>query len=299
MSNDDRKILCLGDVMVDVVARLAAPLATGSDAAASTTLHGGGSAANTACWLDSTGTAVALIARVGDDVLGAWSREHLGERVARLVSVDGSTPTGTCVVLVHQSGERTMIPDAGANATLRPDHLPAAEFVAGRHLHVSAYAFFGSARIAALRAMSMARSVGMTISVGAASSAPLRTLGADAFFGLVGTDVLLVANSTEARVLTGGSDTSAAALQLADRVGQAVVTDGPHDAIWCSSEGAVAEPVPRVDPADMVDTTGAGDAFAAGVLASYICGHDRSAALRDGHQLAALACRTVGARPAR
>ena len=197
------RVVCLGDVMVDVVARLSGPLATGSDSAATTTLRGGGSAANTACWLEHAGLDVALVGRVGADMLGAWTVEQLGSSVARLVQTDPGTATGTCVVLVAPDGERTMVPDAGANATLRPDHLRASDFTPGAHLHVSGYALFGAARTAALRAFSLARDAGMTISVGAASEAPLRELGADSFFGLIGRDVLLFANRAEATVLTG------------------------------------------------------------------------------------------------
>lgn len=288
------RVLCLGDVMVDVVARLSGPLATGSDAAASTTLRGGGSAANTACWLAEVDTDVALIARVGGDVLGAWSIEQLGATVARRVCADPRAATGTCVVLVAPNGERTMVPDAGANATLRPDHLQSTDFTAGGHLHVSGYALFGDARIAALHALSLARSAGMTISVGAASEAPLRAMGADTFFGLVGPDVLLFANCAEAAVLTGTDRAETAAVLLARRVGGAVVTDGAGRAFWSDAEGTVNAAAEPVDP---VDTTGAGDAFAAGVLAARLAGADRAEALHAGHRLAAIACATVGARP--
>lgn len=288
------QVVCLGDVMVDVVARLSGPLATGSDAAATTTLRGGGSAANTACWLDHLGADVALIGCVGDDVLGAWSVQQLGADVARLVRTDRNAATGTCVVLVSPSGERTMVPDAGANATLRPDHLHATDFASGGHLHVSGYALFGDARIAALRALSLARAAGMTISVGAASEAPLRALGADTFFGLIGPDVLVFANRAEAAVLTGTDVTEAAAALLGRRAGHAVVTDGPARAYWSCADGTVSAAPEQVTP---VDTTGAGDAFAAGVLAARLSGADRESALRAGHEIAAVACATVGARP--
>lgn len=288
------RIICIGDVLVDVVARLSGPLQIGSDAAGTTALRGGGSAANTACWLEHAGADVALLARVGADMLGSWSIEQLGSGVARFVGVDRSTPTGTCVVLVAPNGERTMVPDSGANATLRPDHLHDTDFTRGGHLHVSGYALFGDARIAALRALSLARAAGMTISVGAASEAPLRTLGADTFFGLVGPQLLLFANQAEARALTGAADSHAAAAELSRRVGHAVVTRGADTAIWCSPDGAVEVPAEAVQA---MDTTGAGDAFAAGVIAAWLGGADRAAALRAGHDLAALACRTVGARP--
>ena len=287
------RVLCLGDVMVDVVARLSGPLETGSDSAAQIRLRGGGSAANTACWLAHAGADVTLIGRVGSDLLGHWSVERLGPQVARLVGVDATVPTGTCVVLVAANGERTMIPDAGANATLRPDHLNPGDFTSG-HLHVSGYALFGEGRIAALRALSLARAAGMSVSVGAASAAPLRELGADTFFGLVGPDVLMFANRAEAAVLTGHTWARGGAEALSRRVGQAVVTDGAGDAIWATADGVETVTPPTLE---VLDSTGAGDAFSAGVLAAWLRGADRAAALQAGHDLAAVACRTVGARP--
>src|SRR5690242_57787 len=110
------RIVCLGDVMVDVVARLSGPVEIGSDRPARTELHAGGSAANTAAWLEHAGVPAILVARVGPDVLGSWSLARLGRTLAQQVSIDATAPTGTCIVLVSPDGERTMVPDAGANA---------------------------------------------------------------------------------------------------------------------------------------------------------------------------------------
>jgi ribokinase len=290
-----RRVVCLGDVMVDVVARLPGPLEPGSDRPSPIHLRGGGSAANTASWLAHAGVATTLIGRVGNDVFGAWSREQLGG-VATGMSSDAHLPTGTCIVLVAPDGERTMVPDAGANAGLRPEHVDPTWFAAGGHLHLSGYAVFGAARDAALHALTLARAAGMTISVGAASAAPLRELGPDAFIELIGADLLLVANRDEAAVLTGRADARSAARQLADRLGRAVVTGGAGTAVWCEDgDELVEEPATVVDEAD---TTGAGDAFAAGVIGALIEGLTPAAAMRAGHALAAEACRQSGGRPA-
>jgi ribokinase len=289
-------IVCLGDVMVDVVARLSGPLETGSDRPARTELHGGGSAANTACWLAHLGVATTLLGRIGTDVLGVWSSDQLGPNLASGVTIDLNQATGTCIVLVSPDGERTMAPDAGANAALRPEHLDRAHFAAGRHLHVSGYALFSGARPAALHALSLARAANMTVSVGAASSAPLAALGAGAFFDLIGSDLLLFANRDEARVLTGRREPRAAAEQLSALVGRAVVTGGSSGATW-SERGLLVE-VPAT-ATEVADSTGAGDAFAAAVLAGYLRGGDPAVALRAGHAAGAEACRRIGARPPR
>lgn len=292
-------IYCLGDLMVDVLARLPAPLAAGSDTPAPIAVLGGGSAANTAAWLASAGVPATFVGRAGDDAFGRAQRDALRSFGLDLaLSVDPSLPTGTCIVLVDVDGERTMVPDAGANAALSPADVPVPSFTAGDHLHVSGYALFGGARDAALHAMSSARSVGMSISVGAASSGPLRSVGADAFLGWAGTDLLLFANRDEAAVLArADTDVSAAelAVALAGRVGRAIVTCGADGAVYCDGSAPVSVPAPAVD---VVDSTGAGDAFAAGVLAAFADHAAAEPALRYAHALSAAACALTGARPA-
>src|SRR5882762_2800577 len=132
------RVICLGDIMTDVVARLPGPLAIGSDTPTNVAFLGGGSAANTACWLAAAGVPSVIVGRVGDDERGRVAQQLLRDSGVQLaVTVDRYRPTGACVVLVGDSGERTMVPDTGANASLQVVDLPTDLFVAGSHLHVS------------------------------------------------------------------------------------------------------------------------------------------------------------------
>jgi ribokinase len=286
-------VVCLGDVMVDVVAHLPGPLNVGSDTPAPITLYGGGSAANTASWLEHLGVPTSLIAKVGDDVFGAWSAEQFAWLDNEL-AVDPVLTTGTCLVLVGPDGERTMVPDTGANTALAPDDVDPDEFRPGRYLHVSGYALFSGARPAALHALELAREAGMTISVGAASAAPLHATGADSFFDWIGSDLLLIANRDEARVLTGLTNARAAAKALAARVGRAAVTAGARGSLWCDGGEVAYQPTVAVEP---VDTTGAGDAFTAALLWTLGQGGAPSAGLTAANAIGAAACRQRGARP--
>ena len=123
---------CLGDLMVDVVARLFGPLAEGSDSPAVISYVGGGSAANTAAWLTRVGATAVFVGAIGDDAAGQSQVESLHTLgVDVRFRVDRTRPTGTCLVLVAPTGERTMVPDPGANLALLEHDVPTDEFRAG------------------------------------------------------------------------------------------------------------------------------------------------------------------------
>jgi len=283
-------VICVGDLMVDVVAQLPRPLATGSDTPADIGIHGGGAAANVAAWLVSAGASATFFGRIGDDAFGLQAVEELSiAGVEPLVTIDPALPTGTCIVLVSEHGERTMIPCSGANdVPSDPALLPAhADW-----LYLSGYSLLSQgARPFARAVLDIARERGWSIAVDAASSAPLRAVGGRTFLDWVGEDVLLFANTDEAGVLTGLAEPAAAAHALAARTGRAIVKCGVEGAVWSDGDGvrsvpAIATPV--------LDSTGAGDAFAAGFLA---CCGDIDEALTSAVQLAARAVSRVGARP--
>jgi sugar/nucleoside kinase (ribokinase family) len=286
------RVVVLGDVMVDVVARLDGPVAPGSDSPARVAFQGGGQAANTAAWLGVARASVILCARVGHDAAGAAVEAELGAHgVETRLAVDPERPTGTCVVLVAADGERTMFPDAGANEALAVADLPDDLLVAGDHLHVAGYALLrDGSRGAALSAIERAGSAGMTVSVDPSSAALL----SGGFLQLVKGVDLLLPNDLEARALTGASVPSTAARVLGESFAEVVVTLGEGGALWTDGSELVRVAAPA---ADVVDTTGTGDAFAAGLLAARVRGAAPEEALEAGCALAARAVALSGARP--
>jgi ribokinase len=277
-----RRVVVLGEVMLDVVAFHDAPLAIASDTPARIQLRAGGAGANTAAWLARAGVEVTLIARVGDDAAAGLALSSL-DGVELRVDPDPALPTGTCIVLVAPGGERTMLPDPGANTTLSPDHLPSDVFVEDAVLHVSGYSLMRpGSRGAALTAMDRARDAGMLISVDPSSAALL--IDDPAFLDRARPVDLLLPNADELAALGGDLP----------GVKEFVVKQGREGAYWSDGLKTIAVPAVHVD--EVIDTTGAGDAFAAGFLSVWP--GDREAALKAGASLAAQAVAQAGGRPA-
>jgi ribokinase len=210
--------------------------------------------------------------------------------------VDGKRPTGVCIVFVGPGGERSMLPDPGANEALAPDDLPGALLAAGSHLHVTGYSLVRPGpRAAARAAIATAGRAGMSVSVDPSSTA---LLGPDFLELAAGADLLLP-NAEEAGALSGERSAAAAGRALAARFPEVVVKLGAEGAMWTNGGdevrvAAAALPRAAVTP---VDTTGAGDAFAAGLLAARMTGAAPREALAAACELAAVAVATPGARP--
>ncbi|MEV0349190.1 sugar kinase [Nonomuraea sp. NPDC050680] len=292
------RVVVVGDLMTDAVARARYALARASDTPAIVTMHGGGSGANIASWLAVEGAEVAFIGRRGADITGRnRDMELMGYGVDARLVMDPERPTGTCVVLVTHKGERTMLSDPGANAALSPEDLPR-DLFGGGHLHLSGYTLINEgSRDAGLAALDMARRSGMSISVDCSSSAPLERTGAEPFLEWTNGVKLLFANVDQAKVLTGRDDPEAAAKVLTAWFPQVVIKMNDEGALWFGNSRS--EPIRvNADPVDrIVDGTGAGDAFCAGFLPPWLEGKPPAEALTDGCRLAAKAIVHLGARP--
>lgn len=294
-----RRVIVVGDVTTDVVAVLHDPVATDSDTPARIQVSSGGQAANTACWLARHDHPVTLLSCVGDDWFGRARQRELSE-----LGVDCAfqwcteAGTGTVIVLSQGCG-RSMLTDRGANTRLSGDGIDAV--IAGRpdagHLHLSGYVLLDpDSRPAGLHALALARSHGLTTSVDAASVQPLREAGIDNCLSwLAGIDLLL-ANEAEAAVLSHGLAAESAACALTTVAQYVVVKRGAAGAVWAGRDGALLRV--RARPVEVADTTGAGDAFAAGLLSALIDGRPPASATARGVDFGAAAASTVGGYPA-
>ena len=293
-----RPVVVIGDVGLDVIVRPHGPIEHGTDTRSDVTITPGGAGANTAAWLAAYGMDVTLVARIGADHAGDTVRADLAAHgVTPVLAVDTAHPTCAVVVLVAADGERTMLPDRGANRHLRVDDVDLAKLGIERdatpHLHLSAYVLFDEgSRDAGLAALRQARDLGWTTSVDPQSPAHLRAVGPERFLAWVDGVDLLLPNDAEIATL-GGPDAALSAVRAV------VVTADARGARWvCRAAGGALDTVEVTAPAvEVVDPTGAGDAFNAGFLGAWLAGEDPGSALRAGVGAGSAAVTRTGARP--
>ncbi|WNV74006.1 PfkB family carbohydrate kinase [Geodermatophilus sp. DSM 44513] len=288
-------MLVVGDLATDVVVLLDGDPAPGSDRPAVIRSRGGGAGANVAVHLAALGVPVTLAGCVGDDAAGAaLTGELAAAGVTPAVRTVPGAATGTIVSLVEPGGQRSMLADRGANLALAASDVPRP--ARGGHLHVSGYTLFAPGpRAAALAALAAARAAGCTVSVDPASTGPLAAHGVERWLADTAAATLVLPNADEARLLTGCADPAAAARALAARHPVAVVTLGADGALWADAGRVVHRPA---HPVAVVDTTGAGDAFTAGLLSAWLAAPDGdpAAALDAGLAQAATVVTHPGAR---
>lgn len=234
----------------------------------------GGAAANVAAFAGRLGTAVRFVGRVGDDAVGeALVRDLTDVGVDAKVQRQGRT--GTIVIIVDPSGERTMYPDRAAAAELAdvPDH-----WLSGaRVVHLSAYSLVGPSLPVLRRASHIAHAEGAILTIDASSIALIDSIGPEPFRDLIRTlhPTYLFANGIEAD--TGN-------LRDLATSGTTVVVKNGVEPTEIHATTSTTVPVPPVD--EVRDTTGAGDAFAAGFLSAVLNNADAVEAVKAGHTLA-------------
>jgi ribokinase len=282
-------LLCIGDLMLDVRADARA-LARGGDVHGRVLVQPGGTSANAAVWAASTGATAGVVGAIGEDLAGDLLIGALGSRgVATDAIVRRPEPTGTMLVL-HQPGDRSMVADRGANAALRPEHLPSAA-VAGAVL-VSGYLLLQEPTTETA-VVAMERSDASIVAVEAASWPLVEAFGSPAFLEAAARADGVLANAREAAVLTG-CEPEDACRKLGERFRLVAVKQGA-DGACLSFEGAFASaPSPRVDEAD---STGAGDAFDGVLLSALARGTEPQAALEAACAAGARVAASFGAWP--
>lgn len=288
-------VVVVGDVITDTIVRAHMDRVDDADTTSSITRTAGGQGANQAAWLTVAGARTALIARVGAADAGVHRAQLMAVGVEPLLSVDPVLPSGEIVVIVDaRSGARHMYTQRGAATELHPLDIFDADVARARWVHVSGYVLGGTWGPDVMeRLRALARVAGIPVSMDPASITEIARLGPAAFLG-AGASVMFP-NMDELRALTGVHEVEEAVRTLGQSVPIVVATLGADGAMAFNRETGELLHLPASPVVAVVDTTGAGDALAAGFLAGHVSGASLADALHEGLDLAAIAISRVGA----
>ena len=295
------KICIIGDINVDVITLLSGPLQKNTDTTSVNAITLGGSTCNVAVWLTHLGVKVDLVGAIGEDVLGTWVITQLqafGVSDENIRTIAGNR-TGTCVILVDETGARSMMPDFGANLVQGVDLgieklIQESDIVA-----MSAYTFLRpESRKFALDVLECVEKSNARMVIDAASSSPIEITGAEKVRKYLARADLVLANEDEFAALASG-----APADWTNEFRNLIVKRGERGALWLYKGQEVASD--KAETVKVLDTTGAGDAFCAGLLSQLrlredwdsLGNVDYAQSLLVASLTAAENCKTLGATP--
>ncbi|MBI5878648.1 MAG: carbohydrate kinase family protein [Chloroflexi bacterium] len=275
-------VVVLGDIVIDILARLESYPAIGGDAQSlETHVRLGGTTLNTAVMLARLGLKVAMIGCVGEDLFGDFAVQAMAASglSTRWVQRDGRHTTALAYIAVTPDGQRTMLGGAGANRMLDGRDLHAPELRSARWLHMTSYNVMSpSAHAAALEACALfgERGVPVSIDIG---MAPVRLRPAELADLVARCQIVMPSDVTP----YDGLPRHLIVRKCGARGCEVIAPDGGE-----------ATAVPGF-AARVVDTTGAGDAFDAGYIVGQLRGLDRPASALLANACGAAACTVTGA----
>jgi sugar/nucleoside kinase (ribokinase family) len=290
------KILVVGDTITDIIVMPEGPLVRGSDRRAIIRMKPGGSAANHAVWLGSLKMDVTFVSRVAAAELAGSLAYFKARGVNALLNGDPELPSGVLISIVDADGERSFLTDRGANLNLSASDLPMSLLDRIDQLVVSGYVFFTEGpRTAVSALMKEARGRKIATAVDPASVGFLREVGPESFLKWTQGTGTIFANLDEALELTGSVDLNLQMQTLGRFYDRVVIKRGVAGAAVGSRRGVqLSMPAPM---SDVVDTTGAGDAFAAAFLACELRGGALEACLKAGIAAGSEAVTNIGGQP--
>lgn len=281
--------------MLDVIAVIKTKINYGSDTPSKISTHGGGAAGNVASWASSLGASTRIVARVGDDSAGtAVLSEFNSLGISYGDAIIAGAQTGVVVVLVDTSGERTMFPETGANSGLSVADLPSLDGV--EIVYLSGYSLLDpGSRPGVLEMIAKITEAKIPIFFDPATVGGMSEVDISEVRSWLPLMSALFMNEEEATFLTGETKLEPALDSLLIQAPLVVIKRGSHGAIG-KMRGGESVSIPAV-PTIVLDTTGAGDSFAGGYIASWINDRDLLNCMEAGAITAGQCVAIVGARP--
>lgn len=253
----------------------------------------GGSAANTVVGATRLGLKTGLLCKVGEDDDAAFYRGCMEQAGidTKGFKVNADEPTGTCLSLITPDGQRTMRTYLGAAATLATGDITSSDFETYRHVHAEGYLLFNKDLM--LHILQCAKQAGCTVSLDVSAPEVIMAAGVGPLREILEQYVDMVfANEDEAEAFSGTPDEHAGLLALGECCTLAVVKLGARGVSMIQDgEELFAETTP-VRP---VDTTGAGDLWAAGFLSGILTDQNLTVSARRGAALGAHVVQQIGA----
>lgn len=255
----------------------------------------GGSAANTVAGIAKMGGTACYSGKVATDLDGEFYRENLEAVGVRFSSNGIEGVTGSCVSLITPDGQRSMMTHLGVSSVLARTDINEDFIGASRYLYVEGYQWSAEiARDTSIYSMELARKHGVRIAFTYSDPIMAELFRAD-FLSVTREYVdLLFCNEQEAMAVTGAPDLRAAVAALESLTKMVCITTGETGAVVAADGIATATPALKVNR--LIDTTGAGDMYAAGVLRGLTAGFDLVSSSMIGSRMAALIVGQVGAR---
>jgi sugar/nucleoside kinase (ribokinase family) len=289
-------VLVVGDVITDIIVMPDGPMVRGSDRRATIRSRPGGSGANQAVWFGALGAHVKFVSRVAAAELDSNAAYFRARKVEPVLIPDDTAPSGVLIAIVDADGERSFLTDRGANLSLCAEDLPLTLLDGIDLLMVSGYSFFTPGpRAAVMALLKAARDRGIATAIDPASVGFLREVGAEAFLKWTAGTGTIFANLDEALELTGSVDLNLQMQTLGRFYPRVVIKRGVGGAAIGGRSGV--QHTMAAPPRDVIDTTGAGDAFAAAFLTAELKGNPVEACLKAGIDAGAEAVTSVGGQP--
>jgi sugar/nucleoside kinase (ribokinase family) len=253
-----------------------------------------GGTANVAVWISRFGENAKYFGKVGNDPVGHSFIENLKkEKVNDLISIDRKYGTGVCISLISEGGERTMITDRGANDFIT---IKDVDTYVGKILDSDIGYFSGYSLLSEPTSKSIVylmKKASKAIEIWFNPGAP--NIITEQFNDLIRKYVdVLVLNLDEAKSLTGKNTIDDVIKELERLSDMTILTMGAKECIVSNNKDSIH--IPSIKTSKVVDTTGAGDAFAAGFIAGRIRGLNLEECSRMGHEIASRVIQKVGGR---
>jgi len=291
-------ILVLGDINLDIIVNLREEINFNTDSESEIHFKGGGSAANFSYWLDYLNHQVRFVAKTGNDFIVSYLKDQFKNTKIDFINlVSENKDTGRIVILLSETGDRTMITDRGANIELSPEDITKDYFKGVGHFHLGAYSFFGGKNMeeTAVKIIKKAKENNINISFDPSSYSGLKNYGPQKILKQTKGIDFCFPNLDEGRALTNEESPEAILNELLKYYKNVVLKLGKEGCYIGNQEG-----IKKVNQKRKLaegDTTGAGDAFSAAFIADYLNNKDLQSAAKRANEVAFKCVNKIGGRP--